>query len=100
MPAESASSRPTAREIYERVQEDAHDELERSPGALAFSALFAGFTIGATPLAEAAALALLHSSGGATIVAALVYPTGFIAAVIGRAQLFTETTLYPVVASL
>jgi formate/nitrite transporter FocA (FNT family) len=100
MPDESVSTRPTAREIYERVQQDAQDELERTPGALAFSAVFAGFTIGATPLAEAAALALLHGSSGAELVAALVYPLGFIAAVIGRAQLFTENTLYPVVASL
>jgi formate-nitrite transporter family protein len=100
MPDESVSTRPTAREIYERVQQDAQDELERTPGALAFSALFAGFTIGATPLAEAAALALLRGSAGAELVAALVYPLGFIAAVIGRAQLFTENTLYPVVASL
>ena len=96
----TTSTRPSAREIYERVRQDALDELDRTPGALAFSALFAGFTIGATPLAEAATLSLLHGQGGAKLAAALVYPLGFIAVVIGRGQLFTENTLYPVLASL
>jgi formate/nitrite transporter len=37
--------------------------------------------------------------GGAweELVSFLVYPIGFIAVIIGRAQLFTENTLYPVV---
>ena len=31
------------------------------------------------------------------VVAATVYPIGFLAVIVGRAQLFTENTMYPVV---
>lgn len=93
------SSRPDAGEIYARVSQDAEKELERSTSALSLSALLAGFTIGATPLAYAAALVLVEG-GSAAFVAALVYPVGYIAVILGRAQLFTENTLYPVALSL
>jgi formate-nitrite transporter family protein len=93
-------SRPSAHDIYDRVRQDAHDELERPNGSLAFSGLFAGFTIGATPLVVAVALEALGASSGATFIAYLLYPVGFIAVIVGRSQLFTENTLYPVVLSL
>lgn len=93
-------SRPTPQRIYALVREDAEEELERPPRALAFSGLFAGFTIGATPLGVAVALFLLDAPGSEVFVAALLYPIGFVAVIIGRAQLFTENTLYPVVSSL
>ncbi len=92
-------ARPSAHDIYDRVRQDAHDELERPSSSLAFSGLFAGFTIGATPLAYALALNELGSAGAAPLIASLVYPVGFIAVILGRAQLFTENTLYPVVLS-
>src|SRR4029079_18271708 len=44
--------------------------------------------------------ALLGDTPGAEFVAYLFYPVGFIAVIIGRAQLFTENTLYPVVVVL
>lgn len=97
-PEEATSSRPKVQAIYARVMEDAHDELERPSRALGFSGLFAGFTIGATPLAVATALAVL-GGGEEEFIAALLYPVGFIAVIIGRAQLFTENTLYPVLAT-
>ena len=56
-------ARPSAHDIYDRVRQDAHDELERPSSSLAFSGLFAGFTIGATPLAYALALSELGSAG-------------------------------------
>lgn len=90
--------RPSAALIYERVRQAGGEELERPPAALAFSGLFAGFTVGATPLLFALALATVEG-GSETFVAALVYPAGFIAVILGRAQLFTENTLYPVVSS-
>ena len=93
------SSRPSVEEIYARVREDASDELERTPSALAFSGLFAGFTIGASALAYATALVFLDG-GSALFVAALVYPIGYIGAILGRAQLFTENTLFPVLLSM
>lgn len=99
MGEKAESSRPRVDEIYARVREDARDELERTPSALGFSGLFAGFTIGASALAYATALVYLDG-GAALFVAALVYPIGYIGAILGRAQLFTENTLYPVLLSM
>ena len=93
------STRPTAGLVYERVKTDAAEELERPNTALAFSALFAGFTMGASYLGLALGATALVGAGG-KLVAALLYPLGYIAVIIGRAQLFTENTLYPIVPSL
>ena len=97
MTDQGQSGRPTAIEIYERVRQDARVELERQPPALAFSGLFAGFTLGATAVAYATVLDSLDGAAAATLVASLLYPIGYVGAIIGRAQLFTENTLYPVV---
>jgi formate-nitrite transporter family protein len=87
--------RPSAIEIYESVKRDAAEELARPIPALAFSALFAGATLGFSGLAAAAATSLAGASDGAELFGALFYPIGFVAAIVGRAQLFTENTLYP-----
>jgi formate/nitrite transporter FocA (FNT family) len=93
---QGGSSRPTAREIYERVIVDARDELERPPSRLAFSGLFAGGTVSFSALAVAIALTMLPRADWAPLAASLLYPIGFVAVIIGRSQLFTENTLYPV----
>src|SRR5438046_2494507 len=87
--------RPSATEIYESVKRDAAEELARPIPALAFSALFAGATVGFSGLAAAAATTLADGSGSAELIGALFYPIGFVATIVGRAQLFTENTLYP-----
>ncbi len=91
------SSRRTAHEIYEKASSNARDELSRSMQALAFSGVAGGFTMGLTGLAVASVHALLPESPVSEMIAMLFYPVGFIAVIIGRAQLFTENTLYPVV---
>ncbi len=88
--------RRTAREIFEKVEDNAHEELRRSPHALAFSGLAGGFSMGLTGLAVAAAMVGLGNTAARDFVAYTLYPIGFIAVIIGRAQLFTENTLYPV----
>ena len=88
--------RPSAADIYESVKADAAEELARPVPALAFSGLFAGGTLGFSGLAAAAASAALAGQSGARLVGAVFYPIGFIATIVGRAQLFTENTLYPV----
>jgi formate/nitrite transporter FocA (FNT family) len=75
----------------------ARGELDRPAKALAFSGVAGGLTIGLTGLAVAAVRAELGTERGAHFVAQLFYPVGFIAVIIGRAQLFTENTLFPVV---
>lgn len=101
--AKEAAVRLSAREIFDVVVDSARDELRRPLAGLAFSALAGGITIGLSALA----VALVHSfwgaatdSGAVPLLAAAVYPIGFIAVIIGRAQFFTENTLYPVVLAL
>jgi formate/nitrite transporter FocA (FNT family) len=53
--------------------------------------------MGLTGLASGLVVWLLGRGSVAQFIAATVYPIGFLAVVIGRAQLFTENTLYPVV---
>jgi formate/nitrite transporter FocA (FNT family) len=92
--------RPHAVDIYERVCDDTVEELRRPPSSLAFSGLFAGFTIALAPLAYALALVTLGEGESQKFAAALVYPIGYIAVIIGRAQFFTENTLYPVTVTM
>ena len=62
-----------------------------------FSGLAGGITLGITGIAVASVRATLGDGGWQELVAYLIYPIGFIAVIIGRQQLFTENTLYPVV---
>jgi formate/nitrite transporter FocA (FNT family) len=88
--------RPTANEIYEQVSRNARHELDRSVIGLSISGLAGGITMGLTVLSTSIVLSLLGQSPVARFVADLLYPIGFIAVILGRAQLFTENTLYPV----
>jgi formate/nitrite transporter FocA (FNT family) len=87
--------RLTAAEIFQAAIENARDELRRSNQKLAFSGVAGGLTMGLTGLAVASIRAI--TGHNAQIAPFLLYPVGFIAVIIGRAQLFTENTLYPVV---
>lgn len=89
------TSRLTANEIFEQVESNAHDEVRRTPHALAFSGLAGGITMGLTGIAVATAQAALPPEHK-EFIPYLFYPLGFIAVIIGRAQLFTENTLYPI----
>jgi formate/nitrite transporter FocA (FNT family) len=89
-------NRPTADEIYEQVSRNARHELDRAALGLFISGLAGGITMGLTALSTSIVIAQLGQSSAARFVAALLYPIGFIAVILGRAQLFTENTLYPV----
>src|SRR3954465_1188933 len=91
------SRRLTAHEIFESATENARSELKRPWLGLAFSGLAGGITLGLTGIAVASVRATLGDGGWQELVAYLIYPIGFIAVIIGRQQLFTENTLYPVV---
>ena len=88
--------RASAADIYERVKREGAAELERPVAALAYSGLFAGASVGFGAVASAAATVALAGHADARLVGALFFPVGFIIVIIGRAQLFTENTLYPV----
>lgn len=90
------SQRLSAHDIYQEVVSSGRAELGRSTGGLAFSGLFSGLVMGLTGLGVAGTRAVLPGPSG-EFVSLLFYPLGFIAVIIGRAQLFTENTLFPVV---
>ena len=89
-------SRPSAEEIYRQVIRNAKDELKRSVASLAISGFAGGTFMGLSALGTAIALAMLGSRPIPAFCARMFYPLGFIVVILGRAQLFTENTLYPV----
>ena len=89
-------ARPTAQQIYQQVATSGRDEIQRSTSALAISGFAGGIFMGLTGLGTAVVLSLLGESAAAQFVAKLFYPIGFVVVIIGRSQLFTENTLYPV----
>lgn len=94
--ASPETRRLTAAEIFEAATDSARDELRRSNQKLAFSGVAGGLTMGLTAMAVASVRAL-RVPGAPQYAPYLLYPIGFIAVIIGRAQLFTENTLFPVI---
>ena len=95
-PPQKSLARPSAEEIFKQVAANARQELQRPSIALGLSGFGAGLFIGLSALGTAIALAMLGSSMPARFIAGMFYPIGFIIVIIGRSQLFTENTLYPV----
>jgi formate/nitrite transporter FocA (FNT family) len=88
--------RPSAEEIYNQVATNARQELNRSSTSLGISGFAGGAFMGLSALGPAIVLAMLGHSNTVQIVSRMLYPLGFIVVIIGRSQLFTENTLYPV----
>lgn len=95
--ATAETRRLTAPEILEAAIENGRSELKRSWRSLAFSGLAGGITLGLSGIGVAAVQATLGEGSWQQLASFVVYPAGFIAVIIGRSQLFTENTLYPVV---
>lgn len=89
-------ARPSAEEIFAQVAANARQELQRPSIALALSGFGAGFFMGLSALGTALALAEFSPSHVAHFVSRMFYPLGFVVVILGRSQLFTENTLYPV----
>ncbi len=97
----SGGVRLTAAEIFAVAVQTGEDELKRSSAGLALSGLAAGLGMGLTGLGSATILLAAGSHAEwAQLLAALLYPLGFIVVILGRAQLFTENTLFPVILAL
>ncbi len=99
--AQKNLERPSAQDIYEQVANNARQELGRSSVSLAISGLAGGVCMGLSGLGNAIAIALLTTPGAAPtnttlFIGKMFYPLGFIVVILGRSQLFTENTLYPV----
>lgn len=76
------------------------EELGRSSFGLAVSGLLAGLGMGLTGLGSAVILDAIGERLWSHLLASLLYPLGFIVVIVGRAQLYTENTLFPVIVVL
>ena len=88
--------RPSAEQIYRQVARNAKEELKRSSTSLAISGFTGGTFMGFSALGVGIVLATLGNSPHAFLLSRMLYPLGFIVVIVGRSQLFTENTLYPV----
>lgn len=89
-------ARPSAEDIFVQVATNARQELRRSNTSLGISGFGGGAFMGLSALGTAIAVALLGESPASQLISRMFYPLGFIVVIIGRSQLFTENTLYPV----
>jgi formate/nitrite transporter FocA (FNT family) len=89
----AAHAAPQAIVIHEVVREEGESELHRSGSALFWSALAAGLSMGFSLLTLALLQSMLPHKPWAPILAAPGYCVGFIIVIMGRQQLFTESTL-------
>lgn len=84
---------PDALDLHRVVREEGEAELDRSFWALCWSGIAAGIAINASLLAEAALHKALPDTPWRDAVASLGYPIGFLLVILGRLQLFTESTI-------
>jgi formate-nitrite transporter family protein len=79
--------------VYEIIRVEGEGELARTFGALWWSALAAGLSIGFSPLAMAMFRSYLPATPASAIIENLGYSVGFLIVILSRQQLFTENTL-------
>jgi formate/nitrite transporter FocA (FNT family) len=86
--------------IHEIVREQGEAELARGFGGLAWSGLAAGLSIGFSFVVEAELDAGLPDTPWRSLVSSFGYSIGFLIVILGRQQLFTETTLTALIPTL
>jgi len=86
-------SAPAPSVVYEAIYAEGRDELKRGTGALFFSGLAAGLSMGFSLVSEGLLRAYLPDASWRPLIAKLGYCVGFLIVVLGRQQLFTENTL-------
>ncbi len=79
--------------VHETIRREGEDELKRSPSALAWSGLAAGLSMGFSLVSEGLLAAYLPHAEWAPLISKAGYSVGFLIVVLGRQQLYTETTL-------
>jgi formate/nitrite transporter FocA (FNT family) len=89
----AAHAAPRALVIHEILREEGELELKRAAGALFWSGLGAGLSMGFSFLTLAFLRSGLSGVPWGGVVASAGYSVGFVVAVLGKQQLFTETTL-------
>ncbi len=84
---------PRALVVHEIVREEGETALGRTAGALAWSGLAAGLSMGFSLLAQSLLRSGLPDEPWRHLVDSLGYSVGFVIVILGRQQLFTESTL-------
>lgn len=82
-----------AQDLHKAVREEGEEELDRPVSSLFFSGLAAGMVIASSLIAEGALHHALPDTPWRTIIVSLGYPIGFLVVILGRMQLFTESTI-------
>jgi len=86
-------SSPRAKVIHEIVRDEGEEELARGAGAIVWSGLTAGLSMGFSFLALALIQSDLPDVPYRSLIDSFGYSLGFVIAVLGRQELFTESTL-------
>jgi formate/nitrite transporter FocA (FNT family) len=82
-----------AKDLHRTVREEGEEELRRPAMSLFWSGLAAGIAISVSLITEAALHAGLPDTPWRELVVGLGYPIGFLVVILGRMQLFTESTI-------
>ncbi len=93
-------SMPRAAVVFEAIRLEGEGELQRTVSALTFSSIAAGLSMGFSFFSTSVLSAYLPDSPWRTLVSSLGYTVGFLLAILGRQQLFTENTLTPILVLL
>jgi formate/nitrite transporter FocA (FNT family) len=91
---------PSASVVPSTIMHQGEEELFRPFSALAFSALAAGLSMGFSFVAEALLSTALPDTPWRDLITKFGYSFGFLIVILGRQQLFAESTLTPVLALL
>jgi formate/nitrite transporter FocA (FNT family) len=86
-------STPRTPVIYEVVRRLGDEEMERPLTSLWWSGVAAGVSMSFSLLAQSALEAYLPEAGWKPLVSSMGYTVGFLMVVLGRQQLFTESTI-------
>jgi len=87
---------PGGEVVYKAILKEGEDELSRPTGALFWSGLAAGLSMGFSLIGEALLRGHLPDATWRPLVAKFGYSLGFLIVILGRQQLFTENTLTPI----
>lgn len=87
---------PAARVVHEVIRQEGVEELERPTASLLWSGGAAGVVIWLSLIAEAGLTLRLPESPWKPAIAGLGYSVGFLVIILGRMQLFTESTIVAV----
>jgi formate/nitrite transporter FocA (FNT family) len=91
---------PRGAVVFETIRREGEGELNRTISALTFSAISAGLSMGFSLFTMSVLQANLPDTPWRPLVASVGYTVGFLIAILGRQQLFTENTLTPVLVLL